>query len=94
MKKLKTFHISNRDAIKRKNENGLDRPMKKQKMTKFDEDDTPPGTQWHGNNYSCVYDALFTILYNIWATKPRKWKKKSKSPINIFLHCMTDSKNI
>ena len=74
-KKLKTSHISSRDAIKRKNENGSDRPKKKQKLTHFDEDDTPPGTQWDGNNYSCAYDALFTILFNIWATKPKKWKK-------------------
>ena len=48
-KKLKTSHISSRDAIKRKNENGSDRPKKKQKLTPFDEDDTPPGTQWDGN---------------------------------------------
>jgi hypothetical protein len=64
-------------------------------LTNFDEDDTPPGTQWDENNYSCAYDALFTILFNIWATKPkRNGKKYSKSPINIFLHCMMDSKNI
>ena len=34
-----------------------------------------PGTQWDGDNYSCAYDALFTILFNIWATKSKKWKK-------------------
>ena len=61
IKKLKTSGI---DA-KRKNENESDRPKKKQKMTNFNEDDTPPGTQWDGNNYSCAYDALFTILFNI-----------------------------
>ena len=63
------------DAIKRKNENESDRPKKKQKLTRFDEDDTPPGTQWDGNDYSCAYDALFTILFNIWATKPKKMEK-------------------
>ena len=60
-------------------------------MTNFNEDDTPPDTQWDENNYSCAYDALFTILFSIWATKPKKWKK---IPISIFLHCMMDSKNI
>ena len=75
IKKLKTFHISSIDVIKRKNENGSDRPNKKQKLLNFDEDDSPPGTQWDGNNYSCAYDALFTILFKIWATKPKKWKK-------------------
>ena len=44
IKKLKTFHISSIDGIKRKNENGSDRPNKKQKLTNFDEDETPPGT--------------------------------------------------
>ena len=75
IKKLKTCHTSSIDAIKRKNENGSDRPNKKQKLTNFDEDDTPPGTQWDGNNYSCAYDALFTILFNIWTTKPKKMEK-------------------
>jgi len=64
-------------------------------LTNFDEYDTPPGTQWDENNYSCVYDALFPILFNIWATKRKTMGKKySKSPINIFLHYMMDSKNI
>jgi len=44
-------------------------------VTTCDEDDTPPGTQWDANNYSCAYDALFTILFNIWSANPRKWKK-------------------
>ena len=60
-----------------KNKNSSDRPNKKQKLTRFDEEDTPPGTQWDGNNYSCAYDALFTILFNIWTVKPKKWKEKS-----------------
>ena len=95
IKRVKTFHISSEDGVKRKNENVSDRPKKKQKLTRFDEDDTSPGTQWDGNNYSCAYDALFTILFNIWAANPKKWKKKySNTPICIFLHCMMDSKNI
>jgi len=66
----------------------------KTKLTNFDEDDTPPGTQWDGNNYSCAYDALFSILFNIWTTKPKKWKQYFKSPINILIHSTMDSKNI
>ena len=73
-KRVKTFHNSSTDAIKRKNENESDRPKKKQKLTTFD-DDAPPGSQWDENNYSCAYDALFTILFNIWVTKPKKWMK-------------------
>ena len=33
------------------------------------------GTQWDGNDYSCTYDALFTILFNIWAETPKKLEK-------------------
>jgi hypothetical protein len=84
---LKTFHISNKDIIKRKNDKESDRPKQKQKVTTNDEDYTPPGTQWDENNYSCAYDVLFTILFNLWSANPKKWKKKnSKSQINIFLH--------
>ena len=94
IKKLKTFHISSIDTTKRKNENGSDRPNKKQKLTNFDEDDTPPGTQWDGNNYSCAYGALFTICSTYGQQNQKNGKEYSKSPINIFLHCMMDSKNI
>lgn len=27
---------------------------------------SPLGLTWDENNYSCVYDSLFTILYHIW----------------------------
>ena len=74
IKKLKTFHNSNQNVTKRKNENESDRPKKRQKVTTC-EDNTPPGTQWDENDYSCAYDALFTILFNIWAANPKKWKK-------------------
>jgi hypothetical protein len=52
----------------------------KQKLTTFDEDDTPPGIQWDENNYSCAYDALFTILFNIWAVKPKKVETHCNHP--------------
>jgi hypothetical protein len=95
IKRLKTLHISCGDAIK-PNNNKFDRPNKKQKLTRFDEDDTSPGIQWDGDNYSCAYYASFTIFFNIWAANPKKKKEKiySKNPISIFLHCMMVSKNI
>ena len=30
----------------------------------------PIGFKWDSQNYSCSYDALFTILYNIWSETP------------------------
>ena len=35
----------------------------------------PLGLQWDSNDYSCSYDALFGILYNIWIQNPDKWQK-------------------
>ena len=48
-----------------------DRPIKKQKISNICEDETPPDTQWDVNDYSSAYDALFTILFNIWVEKPK-----------------------
>jgi len=89
IKKFKTFHNSNKETTKRKNENESNRPHKKQRLTTFDEDNTPPGTQWDGENYSCAYDALFTILFNIWVSKPKKWKKIFKDS-NQYLSTLHD----
>ena len=33
----------------------------------------PSGLIWDGENYSCAYDALFTLLWNIWFVEPTKW---------------------
>jgi hypothetical protein len=92
---LKTLHNSNNNTSKQKHENKSDGPRKKQNFTTSDEDDAPPGSQWDGDNYSCAYNALFTMLFNMWVSKPKKWKKKySKIPISICLHYMMVSKNI
>jgi hypothetical protein len=92
IKKLKTLHNSNNnDTGKQKNENTSDGPRKKQRFTTSDEDNAlaPPGSQWNGDNYSCAYDALFTILFNIWASKPKKWKKIFKD-FNQYLSTLHD----
>jgi hypothetical protein len=41
---------------------------KKRKTSKSNNDslESPLGLQWDNDNYSCSYDALFGILYNIW----------------------------
>jgi hypothetical protein len=75
IKKSKTFHNPCENTTKQKNEKESDRPNKKQRLITFDEDDAPSGTQWDGENYSCAYNALFTILFSLWVSKPKKWKK-------------------
>ena len=62
-------------CLDRKNTNDSHIPSKKQRLSEYDENEAPPGIVWDGGNYSCAYDALFSILYNIWVSKPKKWKK-------------------
>jgi hypothetical protein len=38
----------------------------------------PSGLVWDGDNYSCAYDALLTVLLSIWTQNPSKWKKRFK----------------
>ena len=90
IKKLKTLHNSNNNTSKWKNEDKSDGPRKKQKFATFDEDDALPGSQWDGDNYSCAYNALFTILFNIWVSNSKKWKKIFKDS-NQYLSTLHDS---
>src|ERR1700683_2901690 len=41
-------------------------------------DSSPSGLIWDGDNYSCAYDALFTVLYEIWVTDTKVWTKRFK----------------
>src|ERR1700683_2627242 len=43
-----------------------------------DNSSSPDGLIWDGDNYSCAYDALFTILYEIWSTDTKAWTRKFK----------------
>ena len=87
LKSKKKSHNNQDNSIptkKRKAENDTQASSKKQRILEPDDngDDIPPGTQWDGENYSCAYDALFAILYNIWSSKPKKnGKKYSKTAI-------------
>jgi len=39
---------------------------------------SPSGLIWDGDNYSCAYDALFTVLYEIWSTDVKVWTRRFK----------------
>ena len=40
---------------------------------------SPSGLVWDGDNYSCAYDVLFTVLYKIWSTNVKEDSEKSTS---------------
>jgi len=39
---------------------------------------SPSGLIWDGENYSCAYDALFTVLFEIWSSDTRLWTRRFK----------------
>ncbi|KAH7903717.1 hypothetical protein BJ138DRAFT_1020204 [Hygrophoropsis aurantiaca] len=57
-----------------------DRPAKKSKTTKnYDGIVDSTGLKWDAINYSCAYDSLFTILFNLWLASPQRWNKHLKN---------------
>jgi hypothetical protein len=39
---------------------------------------SPSGLIWDGENYSCAYDALFTVLFEIWSSDTKLWTRRFK----------------
>ena len=39
---------------------------------------SPSGLVWDGANHSCAYDALFTVLYDIWSNDTNIWTRRFK----------------
>ena len=56
-----------------KDNNVTDDTNKKLKSVEYNEN--LKGLLWDRENYSCAYDALYTILFNIWSFSPIKWKR-------------------
>jgi hypothetical protein len=53
-----------------------DKPLVKKKKTTTNSSETivgPIGLQWDNDNWSCAYDALFTILHGIWSGNVNQW---------------------
>jgi len=49
-----------------------------QMITASDNSFSPSGLIWDGDDYSCAYDALLTILYEIWSTDTKAWTRRFK----------------
>ena len=39
---------------------------------------SPSRLIWDGKNYSCTYDALFTVLFEIWSSETKLWTRRFK----------------
>ena len=67
--------------------------VKKTKVTQVviaSNDSSPSGLIWDGYNYSCAYDALFTVLYEIWSTDTKVWTKRFKEINQHHLKSVSD----
>jgi len=47
----------------------------------------PQGLIWDGENYSCAYDSVITILLAIWSSEPAKWKGQFKD-MNMVMNVL------
>jgi hypothetical protein len=66
---------------------------KKQKTLQVTSDeancDAPLGLKWDQNNWSCAYDSLFVILYDIWMHNPKIWTRRFKAIGNTYLDALS-----
>ncbi len=78
-------------ALKRKH-NEIDDNLnfdKKSKQKLPSNSNSPIGLKWDSENYSCSYDSLFGILYNIWKENPNDWNNNFKN-INRHMQALAD----
>src|SRR5271170_3800452 len=54
----------------------------------------PIGLCWDATDWSCAYDSLFVILYNIWSESPETWTKRFDSIENTYLSTLVQGFNI
>ena len=50
---------------------------------------SPAELIWDGDNYSCAYDALLTISYEIWSTDIKAWTQRFKEINQCHLKSMS-----
>jgi hypothetical protein len=64
-------------------DNDTEQVNKKIKMSEEDNTEShgsgPLGLIWDGQNYSCAYDSVMTILLSIWSQDPAEWKRRFKN---------------
>jgi hypothetical protein len=70
---------------KRKSSEIENSPNKKRKLTvEKNTSLVPVGIIWDGENFSCAYDALFVILYDIWTSDKTQWSSELVNMNNMM----------
>jgi len=90
-----TYNTEN--SRKHKSDNTEDIVKKKLKTDHLDEHNVKKRkAHKDGENYSCAYDALFSLLWNIWLAEPAKWSSifaKSSERMEILGKGFKDVEN-
>jgi hypothetical protein len=58
---------------------------KKKKYSDTAQKSSPVGLILDGENYSCAYDALYVILYEIWSSDQRRWSERFNQMDSHFM---------
>jgi hypothetical protein len=73
---IKNNNVSNSTKCKENEEVPEIQPKnKKPKISVADKQYSPIGLTWDSDDWSCAYDAMFTILCDIWIQNPNKWSR-------------------
>ena len=82
---------------KRKLENEEEKSIKKAKYQMNDSSSISgtivSGPRWDADNWSCAYDSMIVILYNIWKERPIIWTERFNLIKNEFLTYLTNGFN-
>jgi hypothetical protein len=90
--KVTTLFVPAKGSVSLKNqkhelESSVQSPAKKARLAqKLSDRISPTGLIWDKNNYSCAYDSLMVILFDIWKDNQREWSTIFR---NINQHCTT-----
>lgn len=65
-------------------------PLNKRRIALERRHKGPMGLTWDGANFSCMYDALFVVLYDIWISAPVVWSNKYYNQ-NKYMKLLADT---
>jgi hypothetical protein len=90
--KLKRKHsLDTKDSIATKMQKTTETEPHIQFESEYEVQYPPLGTTWDGINWSCAYDSLIVILYDIWIKAPHTWSKRFKYMRNEHLNALNHS---
>jgi len=84
-----TVPFSNPTSNKRKSADELEQPTLKRMKIVSSINTCPRGLQWDNVNFSCAYDALFSVLLEMWSSNSNEWSTFFKS-VNKYMVMLAD----